>query len=139
MKFISYLVFYIIQLTWGILLNVWGILVALFMIITLHKPHKFGPSIYFVCHKLDGFGFEAGIFFVIGKDCVGDEIMWHEAGHGVQNIIFGPLFPFIIGIPSVIRYWYLDLKYYRKGLDYDYDSIWFEKQATKLGAKVYFL
>ena len=26
----------------------------------------------------------------------------HEAGHGVQNCLWGVLFPFIIGIPSLI-------------------------------------
>jgi hypothetical protein len=57
----------------------------------------------------------------------------------LQNLIWGPLFPFVIAIPSAIRYWYRELKYYRKGLypDTDYDSIWFEGQATKWGNKVY--
>ena len=47
--------------------------------------------------------------------------------------------PFVICIPSAIRYWYRELKYYRKGLypETDYDSIWFEGQATKWGNKVY--
>ena len=105
-RFISYLIFYIIQFTWGILLNIFGIFVALFMLITLHKPHAFGSSIYFVCKKAEGFGFEAGVFFVVGADCDGDPIMMHECGHGIQNMIFGILTPFIISIPSLIRYWY---------------------------------
>ena len=116
-KFISYFIFYIIQLSWGILMNIFGIFVTLFMLITLHKPHLFGPSIYFKCKKLEGFGFEAGIFFVIGADCEGDEIMMHEAGHGIQNFFFGPFTVFISFIPSLIRYWYREIKYYRKGLE----------------------
>ena len=35
----------------------------------------------------------------------------HEGGHGIQNIIFGVLMPFLVSIPSFIRYWY------RKHLD----------------------
>jgi hypothetical protein len=39
----------------------------------------------------------------------------------------------------MIRYWYRELKYYRKGLipKTDYDSVWFEGTATKWGTKVY--
>ena len=138
-KFISYLIFYLIQYTWGILMNIFGILVALFMLITLHKPHKFGPAVYFKCKKLEGFGFEAGVFFVIGADCDGDPLMMHEAGHGVQNMIFGILTPFLCAIPSFIRYWYREIKYYNKGKvpPTDYDAIWFEGQATRLGEKHY--
>lgn len=138
-RFISYLIFYIIQFTWGILLNIFGIFVALFMLITLHKPHAFGSSIYFVCKKAEGFGFEAGVFFVVGADCDGDPIMMHECGHGIQNMIFGILTPFIISIPSLIRYWYREIKYYRKGLEpkTDYDAVWFEGTATKWGEKIY--
>lgn len=55
----------------------------------------------------------------------------HEFGHSLQNIIFGPLFPFLVAIPSVIRYWYFTLKNPEK----DYDSIWFEKTATNWGTK----
>lgn len=134
-KFISYLIFYIIQFSWGILMNTFGILVALFMLITLHKPHRFGPSIYFVCKKAEGFGFEAGMFFVLGADCYGDPIMMHECGHGIQNMLFGPFALILCFIPSLIRYWYRELKYYRKGLTpkTDYDAIWFEGTATKWG------
>lgn len=138
-KFLSYLIFYLIQFTWGILMNIFGLFVLLFMLITLHKPHLFGPSIYFICKKAEGFGFEAGVCFVVGADCNGDPIMMHECGHGIQNMIFGPLTPFIISIPSLIRYWYREIKYYKKDLTpkTDYDSIWFEGTATKWGEKIY--
>lgn len=138
-KFISYFIFYLIQFTWGILMNIFGLFVTIFMLITLHKPHRFGANYYFICKKAEGFGFEAGICFVIGADCNGDPIMKHEAGHSVQNMIFGILTPFLCAIPSVIRYWYRELKYYRKGLEpkTDYDDFWVEGQATKLGEKYY--
>jgi hypothetical protein len=63
--------------------------------------------------------------------------MAHECGHGLQNIMFGPLFIFIIFIPSCIRYWYRELRYERKGImpPTSYDSIWFEGWATELGKK----
>ena len=40
---------------------------------------------------------------------------------------------FVITGPSIVRYWYRELKYYRKGLvpPTKYDDIWFEGQATR--------
>lgn len=139
-KFLSYLVFYLVQLSWGVIMNVFGLLVTIFMLITFHKPHRFGPNYYFRCRKLEGFGFECGICFVIGADCETDfGLKCHEAGHGVQNMIFGPITIFLCSIPSLIRYWYREIKYYRKGLTpkTDYDDFWVEGQATRLGFKFY--
>ena len=53
----------------------------------------------------------------------------HEFGHSIQNMIFGPLFPFIVAIPSAVRYW---LDYYEK-LKSEYESVWFEHTATLWG------
>lgn len=125
--------YYFLQFTWGIIMNIIGGGMALFMLITGHKPHKYGPAIYFRCHHMDGFGFSLGIFFVIGKTT--DAVKEHEFGHTIQNIMFGPIAPFIVYIPSFVRYQYFNFKYWKKGLyaPIDYNSIWFEKQATILG------
>lgn len=65
--------------------------------------------------------------------------MAHECGHGIQNIIFGPLFPFLVAIPSVIRYWYREVIWRKDRERYfqlpKYDDIWFEGQATRWGDK----
>ena len=63
----------------------------------------------------------------------------HEYGHSIQNCFYGPLMPFIVMIPSIIRFWYIEIFYYRKKKKYGkaYDSIWFEKQATNLGTNFY--
>ena len=59
----------------------------------------------------------------------------HEFGHSFQNIIWGPLFPFVIAIPSAIRYHYQNWRS-SKGLpNKEYDAIWFEGQATRWGTK----
>lgn len=60
----------------------------------------------------------------------------HEFGHSLQNLIFGPLFPFIVAIPSAIRYHYQNYRS-KKGLpNKEYDAIWFEGTATRWGTKV---
>ena len=43
--------------------------------------------------------------------------------------------PFVVSLPSCIRYWIIYFKYDRKGLTcpYAYDSMWFEDAATQCG------
>lgn len=48
------------------------------------------------------------MFFVRGIDCPG--VAPHEYGHGIQHLWWGPLFPFVIGIPSAARYWLREQK-----------------------------
>ena len=45
--------------------------------------------------------------------------------------------PFVVCIPSAVRYWYREFKYHRKKLTppTKYDDIWFEGQATKWGSE----
>lgn len=64
-------------------------------------------------------------------------LLSHEAGHAIQNIMYGPLMPFIVSLPSVIRFYHrarIQKKNPQAQLS-DYDSIWFEAQATKLGIR----
>lgn len=129
--------FYLLQFTWGILMNIIGILVFIPLILTGHLPRRYGLSFYIEIGE-DWGGLELGFLFLVCKD-PGTYLLTHEAGHGIQNIIFGPLYPFLVGIPSAVRYWYRELKYYKKGLEpkTDYYDIWFEKQASDLGEKYY--
>lgn len=64
-----------------------------------------------------------------------EELVWHELGHTVQNLIWGPLSPFVITLPSFIRaaFWPRILK---KNPKADYYSIWFERQANEFGEKL---
>ena len=58
----------------------------------------------------------------------------HEYGHSIQNIIFGPMYLFIIGIPSICRYIYYNNHIDKLQSDWYY-NVWFEEQATNLGYK----
>lgn len=55
----------------------------------------------------------------------------HEFGHSIQNTLLGPLYIFIVMIPSAIRYWIRTLK--PKSVYTAYDDIWFEDSATQCG------
>ena len=137
-KILSYFIFYLIQFTWGILHNIIGIVLAIWMLITGHKPHLCGPYIYFVNEKFAGC-VDGGIFFVTTNQSATSTNL-HEMGHGLQNLIWGPLMVFVICIPSCIRFWYrvwyYEKKYPKTGIALEpYDAIWFEGQATRWGAK----
>ena len=133
-KFWSYFVFYLVQWTWGIAVNIFGVLMALGMLITGHKPYKCGPFIYFRT-KWNFGGLEFGNFFVIGKDC--DSVALHEMGHGVQNMIWGPLMVFW-SASSAIRYWVREIRYsIGKPPKSGYDDYWLEGQATAWGKKFF--
>ena len=131
--------FWLASWTWGIILTLVGAVCALALLITGHRPKIFHGFVYFEVGSGWG-GFEAGPFFFVNKNPA-RRTMQHEAGHGIQNIIFGPLMPFVVSIPSAVRYWYrLYLVRSGKKKSYElppYDSMWFEGWATSLGEKYF--
>lgn len=129
--------YWIVSLTWGCVMSVIGLVAALFLLLTGHKPTLFGNTFYFKVGKNWG-GLNLGPVFITDST-PSLHTLCHEHGHGLQNLWWGPLFPFVIGIPSAIRYWYREIKYYKKGKQppTTYDSIWFEGQASELGEKYF--
>ena len=138
-RFLSYLSFWLISLTWGCIMTAIGLVVAFFLLITGHRPYHIGPNIYFKVGNGWG-GLELGPIFLVCKNHSRRTAL-HECGHGIQNCIWGPLMPFVISIPSAIRYWHREFIYRKDKQRYwnlpDYDAIWFEGQATKWGEEVY--
>jgi len=103
MKTLKTIGFWFVQCTWGIIMTLIGAIVALVLIITGHKPKRLGPNIYFEIGDYWG-GVNLGPFFLCCKNG-GNSTKLHECGHGIQNMIFGPLFPFLVALPSALRYW----------------------------------
>lgn len=139
MKTLKVIGFWLLSWTWGLPMTLFGGLVALGLLITGHKPKRFHHFIYFEVGSNWG-GFEAGCFFFANKNS-SLHLKQHESGHGIQNIIFGWLMPFIVSIPSCVRYWYREIVVRTGKKKYSelppYDSIWFEGWATKLGEKYF--
>ena len=128
--------FYFLSFTWGLLLTLFGLIVALILRVLGYHSKKFALVRFFEIGEGWG-GFELGLFFVANQNST-FHLRCHEFGHAIQNCMFGPLTPFIICIPSVIRYWYRELHYYRRGKEpkTSYDDTWFEGQATRLGTSI---
>lgn len=137
--YINKYVFYLLSFTWGLPLTILGCIAALILILLGYKPKKWLYGYYFEIGKNWG-GVEAGIFFFCQKNS-GVDTKNHEFGHAIQNCYFGPLFLPLIGIPSAIRYWYreylVQIKKYKYSDLPDYDSVWFEGSATKIGYKYF--
>lgn len=138
------ILFYFLSFTWGSITSIIGLLLFTIPLCTTHKIHCWHGRLYGVMPKCfgGGYGFEMGCFWFVAYNC--DEydnkqstFMGHEAGHGIQNIIFGPFQLVLVQIPSMIRYWYREIKYDRKNKrpPTAYDDIWFEGWATALGKK----
>ena len=133
--------FYSASWTWGIIMSLIGAIVIgaikLYGLFThqAFKLKKCGYCYYLNIGKNWG-GVELGMFFLCDNSN-SESTMWHEHGHAIQNCFWGPLFPFVIAIPSAIRYKYRELKYLKKGITppTKYDDIWFEGDATRTGYK----
>lgn len=126
--------FYVLSFTWGIIMSIIGAIILLYCAI-FTEVHMFHGRLYGVIGKTNWGGMNAGCFFFVCPNAP-ESTKAHECGHSLQNCIFGPLFPFIIGIPSAVRYWYrIYLSKVKKQTLKPYDSIWFEHQATEWGKK----
>lgn len=128
--------FYLLSFTWGILTTLVGAVVTLVVcILGGNSNGRYGYCWVFEFGKGWG-GMSVGPFMIISKDSY-TSVLKHEHGHAIQNCWFGPFMPFIVSIPSAIRYWYRKLRYTRKGINppTPYDAIWFEGQATKVGTE----
>lgn len=121
--------FYTLSFTWGLPLTLVGCLVAAALIVIGYQPTKWKHCLHFEVGERWG-GVNFGPVFITDKNPT-IKTRNHEFGHGIQNCYYGFLMPFIVSIPSAIRYWYRALTPNIKHTPYD--SIWFEKQATELG------
>ena len=84
-------------------MNLIGIFGCIAMLIMGEKPKRFGTCVYFTHGRRWG-GVCLGGFFFVSEDSNTLYTKAHESGHAIQNMILGPLFPFVVGIPSMIRY-----------------------------------
>lgn len=87
--------------TWGIVMTLIGAIGALALIIGEQAPRVFHGRVYFQLGRGWG-GVSLGAFFFLSTTSPGSTKQ-HEAGHTVQNLIFGPLMPFVVCIPSAFR------------------------------------
>lgn len=127
--------YYILNFTWGIIMNIFGLIGASVMLALGKKPIHHAGSIVFRTGHYWG-GVSLGIFSFVCEEA-SQHTLNHEFGHSLQNALYGPAFPFIVAIPSFIRYWKFTIND-KKGIPNTekYDDAWFEGQATEWGTKI---
>lgn len=127
--------FYIINFTWCIAQNILGALLLI-------KYRKCERARFFnhiiVYHNSHWGGVSLGMFvFINGKR----EEEWikavkvHETGHSLQSLILGPLYLFIIGIPSFVWCNAKRYKELRAKTGRSYYDFYCERWANKLGER----
>ena len=74
-------------------------------------------------------GISLGRTIIVKRPYFADPDTWnHEYGHTRQSLYLGPLYLFVVGIPSLLWAWY-----WTPGRDVSYYSFFTEKWADKLG------
>ena len=100
-KVLTTIGYWALSCTWGVIMTLIGAIVALVLIVAGNKPKIFHYNVYFEVGRAWG-GVNFGGFFFVNQNA-SLATKQHEAGHGLQNIVFGVLMPFVVAIPSAVR------------------------------------
>lgn len=126
------LLFYAIQFTWGLSVNLAGLL--LFLCCKGARQGKFCNSVVTYLPGDHG-GLSLGIFIFLSVQNAHQHrnLCAHEYGHTIQCLFLGPLYWFVVAIPSAI--WYHFFTNFRKRRQIPYDRLYCEQWATAWGQK----
>lgn len=129
--------YYLLSFSWGLIITLTGCLISLALLIAGYKPqrNKYGWSFIL---NLNNCGFSMGPAAFVCKN-PSKHMLEHEFGHSIQNCYFGPLFIFLVALPSMIRFWYREYLVKSGKKTYSqlppYDAAWFEGGASELGSR----
>lgn len=137
-KKINYALYTLLQFTWGICQNIVGLLVWLILGILNPRRKRAYYHGAILTHWKFPFSMGLGMFIFYGHEGTEEEkeVKVHEYGHTIQSIILGPLFLFVIGIPSCVWAFTPVFNRWRKAGRYKYTDFYPEKWANKLGEKI---
>lgn len=116
----------ILMYIWQLPQHIVGLILLLF--IKGEVKHKFNGINYYFYDPFPG-GISLGNYMIIGETW--SQTIKHEYGHSIQSRMLGPLYLFIVGIPSLIWAWLYGpiIKPTKNG----YYKFYTEKWADKLG------
>ena len=125
----------IVQFTWGILQSLAGLGV---LVAHARRPHR-GHHGAIVTAWPSRFGLSLGPFVFIPSAldaAEADLLLVHEYGHTLQSLALGPLYLFIIGLPSLIWARSRKLAHKRRNAGTSYYDFYTERWASSWGERV---
>jgi len=128
------ILFMIWQWTWGLGVNLIGLLV--YLILYPRCRHGRFNNAYITYIPWNRGGLSLGLFIFMADE---RNEKWtyntriHEYGHTIQCLLLGPLYWFVIGIPSSV--WCNFFEGYRKRNNVSYYDLYCESWANKWGEK----
>lgn len=129
--------FYLVQWTWGLPVNLVGGLIFLFLVtVRKRRWQHFGYS-YIVYVPWKSGGLSLGLFILIKENHSNKRWTYntriHEYGHTWQCLLLGPLYYIVIAIPSAI--WCNFFNGYRKKHNVSYYKLYCEAWANSFGER----
>ena len=136
---VNRVVYWVLQWTWGIVQN----LVALVLMACVRaghperRPFRFHGAVV-VPWGREGASMGMGMFVFFGHRERPDaaRVLVHEYGHTIQSCILGPLYLFVIGLPSVLWAGLPACQRTRRENDVSYFDFYPEAWANYAGARV---
>lgn len=133
-KGIKFALYWLVQCTWGFLQTFLGFC---YFLRYAHCKHEFYHGAVLTYHDGNWGGVSMGAFiFVNGNrpDFWQKDARIHEYGHTVQSLLSGPLYLFVVGIPSTI--WCNGKKFRQMRAEgkANYYDLYCERDANTLGA-----
>lgn len=127
----SRVLFYVFQFTWGLPVNLAGLLLFL---CCKGAPHEVFHNSVVTCLPGNLGGLSLGVFIFLSLQNTDERrrLCVHEYGHTIQCLFLGPLYWFVVFIPSAV--WYHFFSGYRKRKHISYDTLYCERCATAWGA-----
>jgi len=132
------LIYWLLQFSWGIVQNILGLLI--FVILLIKNPKRKIETFFgaILTHWAFTFSMGCGMFIFYGHENAKDrnEVKVHEYGHTIQSAVLGPLFMFVIAIPSTSWAFLPIFINYRKKTGMAYLDLYCESWANKWGEAV---
>ncbi len=130
-------IFYLIQFTWGLPQNLMGLIVYILMHKKCEHERFYNSFVTYIKTGKPFGGVSFGIFIFVNADRAADwrhDTLIHEYGHTIQSLVLGPLWMFVIALPSVVWCNLPALVRYRKEKDVSYYALYCEGWANIWGA-----
>ncbi len=129
------ILYYILQYTWALALNLAGGVIALCLHLRGEKHFRYHYALATYWNRKSSMAL--GMFIFLEKNLNEQEprILYHEYGHTFQSIVLGPLYLPLIALPSAIWANSARLSRYRRRTGRSYYAFYPEKWADRAGLK----